>query len=693
MTADTELEILSPSDPIPNRRRVEDTRSLNSKRNVRFNGLASEITPEGSSEIQPDVESGKNGESSKAPSRIHRKRSKNDISQGLIPPSETKRPSQSTLSSEKKESSQSMSNSEETKESSQSTTEKPRQQCVLRLQRSPETSSLNLATKMTLNTDSEPDLEFLKPNASLHEAECHHWFPSNLSISTPLSTVVFVHPNSLETAGWEVGDFVLISDKNMKDSLSSENITVLRVFISNCVTQGHCVMHDVVASELNLKYCQKVFVMTARPTIYPLNGWSELILRPTKFPHSQTDKTKETRPRLSSDKPESGTAFLSTFFKELDASVFLPSEENSPVQESAENKNSFYNTMMQTIESWTKTFSFAFHSASTSENRSRPTETVQAEGVIALLLRTLFMCWIEAQLNASWSIHHQLRTNPLSLPRLKLRRHTHQAHFQNFCITPRQRMHFTFYAEDGTEKTSLVLQIQFGRKGIRQTEGILMEQCSLRHALREQRCRLFVGVVKSLRLEDPDPVPSSFLSCSTPPWLQKDIQECIDLVKLAFKTTQNRSTSIGILITGPHQSSKTSFASTVCRSLVHDLDVLSHVYYVDCLKDWSSTTEGLAKVASLKSKTIQQITKAVDFAPSVVVLDNVDSQVVHHEDAESVNLVSKRVTMMIKDVMEQTRTKGRTITFYLIDSFVWFRMARRVFGNVEERERHGWISL
>ncbi|KAL8261385.1 hypothetical protein R6Q59_025434 [Mikania micrantha] len=95
-----------------------------------------------------------------------------------------------------------------------------------------------------------------------------------------------------------------------------------------------------------------------------------------------------------------------------------------------------------------------------------------------------------------------------------------------------------------------------------------------------------------------------------------------------------------VLIYGPPGSGKTLLATTVAKTIEEHEDVLAHIVYVSC-----------SGLASSKSQTIQQavssyISEALDHAPSLVVLDDLDSIIASSNNSEDHHSSSSSIVLM-----------------------------------------------
>ncbi|KAI3671694.1 hypothetical protein L1987_87434 [Smallanthus sonchifolius] len=107
-----------------------------------------------------------------------------------------------------------------------------------------------------------------------------------------------------------------------------------------------------------------------------------------------------------------------------------------------------------------------------------------------------------------------------------------------------------------------------------------------------------------------------------------------------FLSTYNLPFPGHVLIYGPPGSGKTLLAKTVAKTIEEHEDVLAHIVYVGC-----------SRLASSKSQTIQQavssyISEALDHAPSLVVLDDLDSIIASPNNSEDHHSSSSSTVLM-----------------------------------------------
>ncbi|KAK1427175.1 hypothetical protein QVD17_15858 [Tagetes erecta] len=107
-----------------------------------------------------------------------------------------------------------------------------------------------------------------------------------------------------------------------------------------------------------------------------------------------------------------------------------------------------------------------------------------------------------------------------------------------------------------------------------------------------------------------------------------------------FLSTYNLPFPGHVLIYGPPGSGKTLLATTVAKAIEEHEDVLAHIVYVGC-----------SRLASSKSQTIQQavssyISEALDHAPSLVVLDDLDSIIASPNNSEDHHSSSSSTVLM-----------------------------------------------
>ncbi|KAJ0805322.1 putative AAA+ ATPase domain, ATPase, AAA-type, core, aspartate decarboxylase-like domain superfamily [Helianthus annuus] len=100
-----------------------------------------------------------------------------------------------------------------------------------------------------------------------------------------------------------------------------------------------------------------------------------------------------------------------------------------------------------------------------------------------------------------------------------------------------------------------------------------------------------------------------------------------------------------VLIYGPPGSGKTLLATTVAKTIEEHEDVLAHIVYVGC-----------SRLASSKSQTIQQavssyISEALDHAPSLVVLDDLDSIIASPNNSEDHHSSSSSSSTVLMDFL------------------------------------------
>ncbi|KAA8544695.1 hypothetical protein F0562_019457 [Nyssa sinensis] len=111
-----------------------------------------------------------------------------------------------------------------------------------------------------------------------------------------------------------------------------------------------------------------------------------------------------------------------------------------------------------------------------------------------------------------------------------------------------------------------------------------------------------------------------------------------------------------VLIYGPPGSGKTLLAKTVAKSVKEHEDILAHIVFVCC-----------SKLALEKSSTIRQalsgyISEALDHAPSVVILDDLDSIVSSSSNSEESQHSSSIIalTEFLTDIIDEYREKRRS---------------------------------
>nr|XP_043635641.1 peroxisome biogenesis protein 1 isoform X2 [Erigeron canadensis] len=95
-----------------------------------------------------------------------------------------------------------------------------------------------------------------------------------------------------------------------------------------------------------------------------------------------------------------------------------------------------------------------------------------------------------------------------------------------------------------------------------------------------------------------------------------------------------------VLIYGPPGSGKTLLATTVAKTIEEDDSVLAHIVYVSC-----------SRLSSDKSQKIHQalssyLAEALDHAPSLVVLDDLDSIIASHNNSEDLHASSSSTLLL-----------------------------------------------
>ncbi|XP_076917911.1 peroxisomal ATPase PEX1-like [Bidens hawaiensis] len=123
-----------------------------------------------------------------------------------------------------------------------------------------------------------------------------------------------------------------------------------------------------------------------------------------------------------------------------------------------------------------------------------------------------------------------------------------------------------------------------------------------------------------------------------------------------FLSTYNLPFPGHVLIYGPPGSGKTLLATTVAKTIEDHEDILAHIVYVSC-----------SKLASSKSQTIQQtvsnyISEALDHAPSLVVLDDLDSIISSPNNSEDHHSSSSSTALMefLTGILDEYEEKRKT---------------------------------
>lgn len=108
-----------------------------------------------------------------------------------------------------------------------------------------------------------------------------------------------------------------------------------------------------------------------------------------------------------------------------------------------------------------------------------------------------------------------------------------------------------------------------------------------------------------------------------------------------------------VLIHGPPGSGKTLLATAVAQSVEEHEDILAHIVFVTCSK------LALEKSATIRKTLSGYLSEALDHAPSLVILDDLDSIISSSSDSEGSQLTSSSVELaqFLKDIIDEYEEK------------------------------------
>ncbi|VVA22737.1 PREDICTED: peroxisome [Prunus dulcis] len=111
-----------------------------------------------------------------------------------------------------------------------------------------------------------------------------------------------------------------------------------------------------------------------------------------------------------------------------------------------------------------------------------------------------------------------------------------------------------------------------------------------------------------------------------------------------------------VLIYGPPGSGKTLLARTVAKCLEEDKDILAHVVFVSC------SQLAMEKALTIRQALSSYMSEALDHAPSLVILDDLDSIVSSSSDSEGSQTSTSvlALTEFLNDIMDEYWEKRKS---------------------------------
>eukprot|EP00210_Caulerpa_lentillifera_P006068 g5798.t1 len=446
----------------------------------------------------------------------------------------------------------------------------------------------------------------------VHPTQC----PTEHSkISSPLTSCLFLNSTTGTELGLQSGSFVKIS--KTRPSKKDSKIRVLFVTFINSVSLLHCSVHELIASELELEYCQPVYLSLARPIDFELVSPFTLEIRPVEALLNGGE----------SDQGQSGAPDGAQYLRQVITGVLGMDMFQHNEADSVPPAESFMNSGLITR---TKEWAYSLFTPSpvsndeSSKQDSDSVHEIQSGDPLAQFLTNLVLCWINQQLQLIREYQEIQKLPFLSNQLIQMK-------FQG-ARTGRFQEKQILFRIDLKVKQEEILDA---------SNGFLLDPDRLRAAIRAHRCHLVLNELQSESLPSPEAFPDELQSLIEPSWLSEIHKECIQYIKPAL--LQNRrqpqeGLSCGVIISGPKQS--------------------AHVYYVPCRKIWNRLKESFSAFSREKLLIFKNISKAAVYQPSIVVLDDLESW-----SGSDDHLTSQRAMMMIKELMDQTKTTGASIVF------------------------------
>lgn len=452
-------------------------------------------------------------------------------------------------------------------------------------------------------------------------------------ITCPLISCLFLNSKTGAKLGLQSGSFVGIAKKRpLKNDPKGR---ILQVVLDSSISPMHCSVHDLIASDLQLKYCQSVYVSLSRPCRFDMMIPFNLEVRPVKA------LSNEAQSEYNESNASTGVQYL----KQVITGVLGIDMFHSTGQETSQSEANGAN---RGLISRTKNWAYSFWNSITdlqeyTKQDSESTHEVKSGDPLGEFLSQLILSWIKLQI--------QEKQN--------------QQNLQKLPFSSNQLIKFQLQgARSGIQQEQdLLLRLEVSVKQgetLDTSNGLLLDPDRLEAAIRAHRCHLILNELQSETLTSPETFPADLKALVEPSWTSDLHKECLQYIKPAFMDIKESSIgcSCAVVISGAKQSGKTSFISGICKNLSSDLDILAHICYIPCRKIWRQLNENFGAFSKQKTALFQMISKAASFQPSIVVLDDLDSW-----SLESSDPVTSRSTMMIKDLMDQTRSSGASVVF------------------------------